>query len=149
MILAFPSPLCAKVGTHRFFNDTIIIRQISLPEKIRAGQHIEALVTVSNKGAGEFSGSLALDIRDSSNKPVDGWFRNIFPVQYFTVTALSEEIIRFPFDIPHVYSGNAALYLEAFDLKGNSVSKKEKTFRIRGKGKGMRDSKLKLHSNDQ
>lgn len=108
------------------------IRVSFLPHKKKPtpGRHVETFIQISHSGREEFSGSLVLDIRDSSNKPVDGWFRNIFPVQYFTIEPGKDQKILFPMDVPHDFEGPVRMVIGAYDLKGISIARKEKVFLV-------------------
>jgi uncharacterized protein YfaS (alpha-2-macroglobulin family) len=49
-----------------------------------------------------------LELLDAAtNKPVDGWFKNVFPQQYFTVPAGQSVAVKFPIDIP--FNFNSAM----------------------------------------
>jgi len=141
LTLSIPYSLHAKGSILVPCKDTIVIKQISLPSKVKAGQHIETVVQVNNWGKAEFSGSLVLEIKDAASKSVDGWFKNIFPVQYFTVAVGETESISFPFDVPHIYKGKAGINIEAFDLKGNSLSNAKRSFLVKGNRSNIQDSK--------
>lgn len=59
------------------------------------------IVNISDK---EMTGQAELQLIDAStNQPVDGWFRNFFPNQYFTVAAGSSELVKFPIEVPYLY----------------------------------------------
>jgi hypothetical protein len=54
------------------------------------------------------TGQAELQLLDAStNQPVDGWFQNMFPNQYFTVAAGGSEAIKFPIEVP--FNFNKAL----------------------------------------
>ena len=49
-----------------------------------------------------------LELLDAAtNKPVDGWFKNVFPSQYFTVAAGQSQAVKFPMEIP--FNFNSAM----------------------------------------
>jgi hypothetical protein len=35
---------------------------------------------------------------------VDGWFRNLYPNQYFTVAAGQSESVKFPIEVPYQFN---------------------------------------------
>ncbi|MBS1627703.1 MAG: alpha-2-macroglobulin [Bacteroidetes bacterium] len=83
----------------------ILMVQTNAPRFLREGDNIEIPVKISNTSNAELSGQCSLQlINATTNTPVDGWFQNIFPVQYFTVAANQNIIVKFPIQIPFNYN---------------------------------------------
>ena len=49
----------------------------------------------------------------ATHKPVDGWFINIFPFQYFTTIAKTPFETEFSFTVPHDYKGKFEIAMVA------------------------------------
>jgi len=75
--------------------------QPNLPRFIMEGDRIEIPVKIVNLSDKEFSGSSNLELFDlASGKPVDGWFQNQFPNQYFKIAPGQSVILYFPVAVP-------------------------------------------------
>jgi hypothetical protein len=56
----------------------------------------------------EVTGVATLELLDAAtSKPVDGWFKNVFPTQYFTVAPGQSQAVKFPMEIP--FNFNSAM----------------------------------------
>lgn len=78
--------------------------QPNMPRFLREGDKMEITTKVVNLTDQEFTGQAELQLIDATtNQPVDGWFRNFFPNQYFTVGAKSSELVRFPIEVPYQF----------------------------------------------
>jgi TonB-dependent SusC/RagA subfamily outer membrane receptor len=95
-------------------NSTTIITQKTLmvqpnaPRFLREGDAMELTAKISNTGDSELTGQCTLQLLDASNNTnIDGWFQNVFPVQYFTVAAHQSTVVKFPVNIP--FNCNKAL----------------------------------------
>jgi uncharacterized protein YfaS (alpha-2-macroglobulin family) len=75
--------------------------QPNAPRFLREGDQMEFSAKVVNLSEKEVTGTAQLELLDAAtNKPVDGWFKNIFPTQYFTVAAGQSFAIKFPMEVP-------------------------------------------------
>ncbi len=84
--------------------------QPSAPRFLREGDHIEFTAKIVNLTSKETTGTTQLQLIDAAtNKPVDGWFKNIFPTQYFTVAAGQNVAVKFPMEVPFNFN-SAVLY---------------------------------------
>ncbi|WP_290713133.1 alpha-2-macroglobulin family protein, partial [Flavihumibacter sp. CACIAM 22H1] len=78
--------------------------QPNMPRFLREGDKMEITTKVVNLTDKEVTGQAELQLIDATtNQPVDGWFRNFFPNQYFTVAAKSTELVRFPVEVPYQF----------------------------------------------
>ncbi|ULQ56617.1 MG2 domain-containing protein [Flavihumibacter rivuli] len=78
--------------------------QPNLPRFLREGDRMEIVTKVVNVTDKEMTGQVELQLIDATtNQPVDGWFRNFFPNQYFTVAANSSEAVKFPIEVPYQF----------------------------------------------
>lgn len=75
--------------------------QPNMPRFLREGDKMEITTKVVNLTDKEFTGQAELQLIDATtNQPIDGWFRNFFPNQYFTVAGKSSELVKFPVEVP-------------------------------------------------
>ncbi len=82
--------------------------QPNAPRFLREGDAMEFSAKIVNLGNSEVTGTAQLELIDAaSNKSVDGWFKNIFPNQYFTIAAGQSSVVKFPMEIP--FNFNSAM----------------------------------------
>lgn len=82
--------------------------QPNAPRFMREGDNMEFSAKIVNLSDSEVTGIATLELLDAAtNKPVDGWFKNVFPNQYFTVAAGQSEAVKFPMEIP--FNFNSAM----------------------------------------
>ncbi|PWU02684.1 MAG: alpha-2-macroglobulin [Bacteroidetes bacterium] len=75
------------------------------PRFLREGDKIDISTKIANLSAKEITGNATLQLLDpETNQPVDGWFQNIFPVQYFTVASNQSSAINFNITVPYNYN---------------------------------------------
>ena len=73
-----------------------------MPRFLREGDRIRLSARVSNLTEKEITGMALLQLIDPQNgQPVDGWFQNIFPSQYFTVEAGQSGVVHFEIQVPY------------------------------------------------
>ena len=78
--------------------------QPNAPRFMREGDNIEFVTKVANLSDKELTGQCTLELIDAvTGNSVDGWFQNVFPVQYFTVAANQSTLVKFPIQIPFNY----------------------------------------------
>ena len=66
---------------------------------------MEIPVKIANLTQKELTGIITLELIDATtNTPVDGWFQNVFPQQYFTAEAGQSAVAQFPVQIPFSYN---------------------------------------------
>jgi hypothetical protein len=86
-----------------------------LPRFLREGDQLELSAQIANPGDSELTGQVMLELIDGdTEKPVDGWFQNVFPVQYFTVAAGKTHPVKFPIQIPFGYNRPLLIRIKAF-----------------------------------
>ena len=75
------------------------------PRFLRSGDHIEFPVKIVNMTDSEMTGQTQLQLIDpATNQPIDGWFSNRQPNQYFTAGPMESTTIYFPIDVPFEYN---------------------------------------------
>jgi len=75
---------------------------------------MEFTAKVVNLTDKEITGVATLELLDAAtNKPVDGWFKNVFPNQYFTVAAGQSQAVKFPMEVPFNFNSAMAYRIVA------------------------------------
>jgi hypothetical protein len=89
--------------------------QPNAPRFLREGDQIEFSAKIVNLSEKELTGTAQLELFDAaSNKAVDGWFKNVFPVQYFSVAAGQSVPVKFPIGIPVNFNSALTYRIKAF-----------------------------------
>ena len=106
--------------------------QIQTPQFLREGDRIELSAKIINQSDQELTGTTQLSLLNAvSNQSVDGWFKNVFPTQYFTVAAGQILELKFPIEIPYNFNSALKYILTATTLppklSKEAISKKEST----------------------
>ena len=71
---------------------------------------------VTDKSGTEWTGYVSLELNDEQSKQnVDGLFANVFPSQYFTVSAGDSSLLFFPVNIPHLFHHSVLVSAKLFD----------------------------------
>jgi TonB-dependent SusC/RagA subfamily outer membrane receptor len=71
---------------------------------LREGDKMEFSAKIVNLTDKELTGQVELQLFDAvTNESVSGWFRNMFPNQYFTVAAGQSEAVMFPIEVPYQF----------------------------------------------
>jgi hypothetical protein len=82
--------------------------QPNAPRFMREGDNMEFSAKIVNLSEKEVTGIATLELLDAAtNKPLDGWFKNVFPSQYFTIAPGQSQAVKFPMEIP--FNFNSAL----------------------------------------
>lgn len=84
------------------------------PVQLKWGQSYQLKAKVAHSFKVEKTGSITCTlINAKTHTPVDGWFLNVFPFQYFTTIANTPFETEFGFTVPHQYKGNFEIILVA------------------------------------
>ncbi len=95
--------------------------QPNAPRFLREGDKMEFSAKIVNLGDSEVTGTAQLELLDAAtNKPVDGWFKNMFPTQYFTVAAGQSTAVKFPMEVP--FNFNSAMTYRIIAKASNNSS---------------------------
>lgn len=85
---------------------------------LREGDKSFITATLTNKSDKPVTGQVHLAlINPSTNSPVDGWFQNVFPSQFYSIDARSELRIQFPIQAAFGYIQMLRYQLEATVLE--------------------------------
>ena len=89
--------------------------QTNAPRFLREGDRMEFSTKIVNLGDSEVTGTVQLELIDAlTGKPVDGWFKNMFSNQFFTVAAGQSTALKFPMEIPLNFSNPLTYRIKAF-----------------------------------
>ncbi|MEP7238183.1 MAG: alpha-2-macroglobulin family protein, partial [Ferruginibacter sp.] len=108
MTLAHTKDLSSGYSEKTLVTQKPLMVQPNAPRFMREGDNMEFSAKIVNLGEKEVTGIATLELIDAAtNKPVDGWFKNVFPSQYFTVAAGQSAAVKFPMEIP--FNFNSAM----------------------------------------
>jgi uncharacterized protein YfaS (alpha-2-macroglobulin family) len=84
--------------------------QPNAPRFLREGDRMEFSAKIVNMGNKELTGQAEFQLLNAATmNPVDGWFKNISPSQYFTVGAGQSTLVKFHIEIPYNFN-NSVVY---------------------------------------
>jgi len=105
MTLAHTKDLSFGYSEKTIITQKQLMVQPNVPRFLREGDHINLSTKIVNLTDSEFTGQVELQLLDATtNQPVDGWFQNIQPNQYFTVAAKQSEPVIFNLQIPYQFN---------------------------------------------
>ena len=105
MTLAHTKEMAVGYTEQKVQTQKSLMVQPNLPRFLREGDQMEIPVKIANLTQKELTGTITLELIDAStNTPVDGWFQNVFPQQYFTAEAEQSAVAQFPVQIPFSYN---------------------------------------------
>ena len=120
MVLAHTKELASAYSTKTTVTQKKLMIHPNAPRFLREGDRMEFSAKVSNLTDKEMTGNSILELFDAAtNKPVDGWFKNMFPVQYFTVPAGQSVAVKFPVDIPFNFNSAMTYRIKAMSKDGS------------------------------
>lgn len=118
MALAHTKDASFGYSTKEIVTQKELMVQPNPPRFLREGDRMEFSSKIVNLTDKEMTGTAQLELFDATtNQSVDGWFRNAFPTQYFTVGAGQSEAVQFPIDVPYLF--NKALVWRIVARSGN------------------------------
>ena len=110
MTLAHTKDLASGYAEKTIITQKDLMVQPNAPRFLREGDKMEFSAKIVNLGDKEVSGQAELQLLNASTlNPVDGWFKNIFPVQHFTAAAGQSTVVNFQIEIPNNFN-NAVVY---------------------------------------
>lgn len=108
MTMAHNKDLASGTNVKTVVTQKELMVQPNAPRFMREGDQMEFSAKIVNLTNKELTGTAQLELLDAAtNKPVDGWFKNVFPSQYFTVVAGQSQAVKFPIEIP--FNFNSAM----------------------------------------
>jgi len=93
------------LSTKEIITQKELMVQPNAPRFMREGDKLEFSSKIVNLTDKELTGQAEFQLIDATtNQRIDGWFRNIYPNQFFTVAAGQSEVVKFPIEIPYQFS---------------------------------------------
>lgn len=118
MTVAHTKDIASGYLTGKTITQKPLMVQPNAPRFLREGDKMEFSAKIVNLGDSEVTGIAELQLLDAAtNKPVDGWFKNVFPNQYFTVAAGQSTAVKFPMEVP--FNFNSAMSYRIVAKAGN------------------------------
>ena len=103
--LAHTKDLAFGNSSHTVVTQKNLMVQPNAPRFLREGDKMELSTKIANLTDKELTGTVQLElINTATNQPVDGWFRNMYPTQYFTAAAHQSTAVKFSIDVPYQYN---------------------------------------------
>ncbi|MEO7523227.1 MAG: alpha-2-macroglobulin family protein, partial [Ferruginibacter sp.] len=119
MTLAHTKDLASTYSEKTVITQKPLMVQPNPPRFLREGDRMEFSSKIVNLSDSEITGTAQLELLDAAtNKPVDGWFKNIFPVQYFTIAAGQSTSVKFPVEIPFAFNSALTWRIKASSKNG-------------------------------
>jgi len=120
MTLAHSKDLSSGYSEKTVITQKPLMVQPNPPRFLREGDQIEFSGKIVNLSDKEITGTAQLELFDAAtNKPVDGWFKNVFPVQYFSVAVGQSFAIKFPVGIPFSFNSAVVYRIKAVSKDGS------------------------------
>ncbi|GAB2826927.1 alpha-2-macroglobulin family protein [Ferruginibacter profundus] len=108
MTLAHTKDLASGYSEKTTVTQKPLMVQPNAPRFLREGDAMEFSAKIVNMSDSEVTGTAQLELLDAAtNKPIDGWFKNVFPNQYFTIAAGQSFAVKFPMEVP--FNFNSAM----------------------------------------
>ncbi|HEY6064234.1 MAG TPA: alpha-2-macroglobulin family protein, partial [Chitinophagaceae bacterium] len=105
MALAHTKDAAFGSSTKEIVTQKELMVQPNAPRFLREGDRMEFSSKIVNLTDKELTGTAELLLVDATtNESVDGWFSNMAPNQYFTVAAGQSEAVKFPIQVPYLFS---------------------------------------------
>lgn len=105
MMLAHTKDLQFAYDEKTVITQKDLMVQPNPPRFLRQGDRMDFSAKIVNLTAKEITGQVQLQFFDAeTNAPVDGWFNNVFPNQYFTASAGQSTPVAFSIEIPFQYN---------------------------------------------
>ncbi len=105
MSLAHTKDLAFGYSEKDILTQKELMLQPNPPRFLREGDRMDFTTKIVNMTDKELTGQVELQwIDPTTNQPVDGWFRNFFPNQYFTVPAHGSVPASFTIEVPFQYN---------------------------------------------
>jgi len=105
MALAHTKEAAFGSSTKEIVTQKELMVQPNAPRFMREGDKMEFSTKVVNLTGKEITGTAEFQLFDAAtDQPVDGYFKNQMPNQYFTVAAGQSELVKFPIEVPYQFN---------------------------------------------
>jgi hypothetical protein len=120
MTFAHDKQLASGYSEKTVITQKPLMVQPNAPRFVREGDRMELVTKVVNLSDKEITGTTQLElINAQTNTPIDGWFKNVFPTQYFTVAAGQSVAVKFPMEIPFNFNSAMTFRIKAMSKDGS------------------------------
>ena len=120
MTLAHDNNLASAYSEKTVITQKPLMVQPNAPRFIREGDRMELVTKIVNLSDKEVTGTVQLELVDAvTNKSIDGWFKNVFPNQYFTVEAGQSVAAKFPVEVPFNFNSALTYRIRAISKDGS------------------------------
>jgi uncharacterized protein YfaS (alpha-2-macroglobulin family) len=120
MVMAHTKELASAYSTRTTVTQKELMVQPNAPRFLREGDRMEFSAKIVNLTDKEITGASQLELLNAAtNAPVDGWFKNVFPNQYFTVPAGQSVAVKFPMDVPFNFNSAMIYRIKAISKDGS------------------------------
>ena len=124
MTLAHTKDLARGYAERTVITQKDLMVQPNPPRFLREGDQMEFSAKIVNMTDKEVTGNAELQLLNATTmNPVDGWFKNIFPVQYFTAAAGQSTLVNFNIEVPNNF--NEAVVYRIIARAGNTSDGEE------------------------
>jgi hypothetical protein len=122
MLLGHTQDLASVYSSKSLVTQKQQMVQPNAPRFLREGDKMEFSAKVINLTQQEITGTTQLELFDAAtNKPVDGFAKNVFPQQYFTAAAGQSVVVKFPIEMPINFNSALQYRIKAI-AKNNAFS---------------------------
>jgi hypothetical protein len=105
MTLAHTKELAFGISEKTIITQKDLMVQPNATRFVRQGDRLDFSAKIVNLTDSEMTGQVELLLIDpTTNRSVDGWFKNVFPNQFFTAPAKQSIAVNFSIEIPFQYS---------------------------------------------
>jgi uncharacterized protein YfaS (alpha-2-macroglobulin family) len=105
MMLAHSKDLAMGSIVRNVITQKDLMVQPNMPRFLREGDMISLTARISNMTANSMTGQAELQLIDpETNTPVDGLFKNVFPIQHFTIERAQTSSVQFQVEVPANYT---------------------------------------------
>jgi uncharacterized protein YfaS (alpha-2-macroglobulin family) len=126
MTMAHSKDLASAYSEKTVITQKPLMVQPNAPRFLREGDEMEFTAKIVNLSDSEITGTTQLELFDIvNNKVVDGWFKNIFPNQYFTVAAGQSAVVKFPIGVPISFNSALQYRIKAISKDGSFTDGEE------------------------
>ncbi|MFT3980010.1 MAG: alpha-2-macroglobulin family protein [Ferruginibacter sp.] len=120
MTLGHTKELASGYSEQTVITQKPLMVQPNAPRFIREGDDMELVAKIVNMSDKEITGTAQLELIDAATgKGVDGWFKNVFPNQYFTVEAGKSVAVKFPMGAPYNFNSALTYRIKAISKDGS------------------------------
>lgn len=129
LLLAHTNDLSFGLRQEQVITQKDVMVQPFAPRFLREGDRFEFTTKVVNLTNQEQTGLARLQLLNATTQqPVDGWFQNAFPEQYFTVGPNQSTTVQFRTEVP--YNFNEALTYRITAVAGKHTDGEERTLPV-------------------